>query len=78
MIITQRNGRRLLIDSRYHLQREIARVHDKMTNELEVAFANWLEQVNELKAELAEARRELDFLRGLAAEARVPLGETLH
>jgi hypothetical protein len=78
MIITQRNGRRLLIDSRYQLQREIARVQDKMTNELEVAFANWLEQVNELKAELAEARRELDCLRGLAAEARVPLGETLH
>ena len=59
-MLIRRNGRRLVVNSRFILAREIERVRAEMGNELEAAFQNWLEQVDELKMELAAAKRELN------------------
>ena len=56
-------------------------IHDaevEMQKVIDNMWANFLAEIADLKSELAEARRELDFLRALAAEARCDPRETVH
>jgi hypothetical protein len=60
------------------LRRAIAEAEAEMHAAMEESFNAWMREVDALRSELAEARRELDTLRALGPEPVRPPDATVH